>query len=170
MSFPFTHHLTASSSRMMHNVTKLMTSQAGFFNMRLLLFAHFHSHQISIQWRYFGICLNQGFTLEMCSWHFCSSYCDNIMSTLTKTCDKCFQPCWKNVRKELGQFSSQKVVQVITSKVYQIKWPTRVCWYSHTSQDVYGRVSISNTILCNSIIDFFVLFCFLCKCKIYPVV
>lgn len=97
MSFPSrplrTHHLTASSSRIMHNVTKLMSSQAGFFNMRLLLFTHFHSHQISIQWRYFGMCFNQGFTLEMCSWHFCSSYCDSIMSTLTKICDKCFQPC-----------------------------------------------------------------------------
>ncbi len=51
-----THRLMATSSRIMHHVTKLKSPQTGFLNMTMssLYSNSFHSHQISIVWAPLG--------------------------------------------------------------------------------------------------------------------
>ncbi len=65
----------ATSSRIMHHVTKLKSSQTGFLNMTMssLYSNGLHSHQISIQWSTFGMWWNGRFTSWMCSRQICSN-------------------------------------------------------------------------------------------------
>ncbi len=58
-----------TSSRIMHHVTKLKSSQTGFLNMIMssLYSNGLHSHQISIQQSTFGMWWNGRFTSWMCS-------------------------------------------------------------------------------------------------------
>ncbi len=65
----------ATSSRIMHHVTKLKSSQTGFLNMTMssLYSNGLHSHQISIQWSTFGMWWNRRFASCMCSRQICSN-------------------------------------------------------------------------------------------------
>ncbi len=114
----------ATSSRIMHHVTKLKSSQTGFLNMTMssLYSNGLHSHQISIQYSTFGIWWNGRFTSWMYSRQICSNCvmlsCQygpkslrNVSNTLLNVC-----------HEELRQFWRQKGVQPGTSKVYLIKW------------------------------------------------
>ncbi len=67
------HLLMATSSRIMHHVTKLKSSQTGFLNMTMSsLYSNvLHSHQISIQQSTFGMWRNERFTSWMCSRQIC---------------------------------------------------------------------------------------------------
>ncbi len=60
--------LMATSSRIMHHVTKLKSSQTGFLNMTMssLYSKGLHSHQILIKWSTFGMWWNRRFTSWMC--------------------------------------------------------------------------------------------------------
>ncbi len=64
-----------TSSRIMHHVTKLKSSQTGFLNMTMssLYSNGLHSHQISVQWSTFGMCWNGRFTSWMCRRQICSN-------------------------------------------------------------------------------------------------
>ncbi len=90
-----THLLMATSSRIMHHVTKLKSSQTGFLNMTMssLYSNGLHSHQISIQQSTFGMWWNGRFTSWMCSRLICSN-CVMLscqQSIWTKIYEKCFQ-------------------------------------------------------------------------------
>ncbi len=67
----------ATSSRIMHHVTKLKSSQTGFLNMEMssLYSNSLHSHQISIQKNTFGMWWNERFTSWMCSQQMRGSNC-----------------------------------------------------------------------------------------------
>ncbi len=125
-----THLLMATSSRIMHHLTKLKSSQTGFLNMKMssLYSNGLHSPQISIQESTFGMWWNGRFASWMCSRQICSNCvmlsCQygpkslrNVSNTLLTLC-----------HLELRQFWRQKVVQPGTSKVYLIKWPVTVCY------------------------------------------
>ncbi len=79
MSIPLwlqcTHLLMANSSRIMHHITKIKSSQTGFLNMTMssLYSNGLHSHQISIQERTFGMWWNGRFPSWMCSRQICSN-------------------------------------------------------------------------------------------------
>ncbi len=118
----------ATSSRILHHVTKLKSSLTGFLNMTMssLYSNGLHSHQISIQWSTFGMWWNGRFALWMCSRQICSNCvmlsCQygpkslrNVSNTLLNLC-----------HEEFIQFWRQKWVQPGTSKVYLIKWPVSV--------------------------------------------
>ncbi len=132
MSIPlwlqWTHLLKATSSRIMHHVTKLKSSPTGFLNMTMssLYSNGLHSHQISIQKSTFGMWWNGRFASWMCSRQICCNCvmlsCQygpkslrNVSYTLLNLC-----------HKEYRQFWRQKWVQPGTSKVYLIKWPVSV--------------------------------------------
>ncbi len=122
-----THLLMTTSSRIMHHVTKLKSSQTGFLNMTMssLYSNGLHSHQISIQQSTFGMWCNGRFASWMCSRQICSNYHANnqygpksqrnLSNTLLNLC-----------YEELMQFWRQKGVQPRTCKVYLIKWPVSV--------------------------------------------
>ncbi len=122
----------ATSSRIMHHVTKLKSSQTGFLNMTMssLYSNSLHSHQISIQWSTFGMWWNGRFASWMCRRQICNNCvmlsCQygpkslrNVSNTLLNLC-----------HEELRQFWRQKGVQPClllgTSKVSLIKWPVSV--------------------------------------------
>ncbi len=120
-----THLLMATSSRIMHHVTKPKSSQSGFLNMTMssLYSNGLHSHQISIQESTFGMWWNGRFASWMYSWQICSKCVmpsfqygskslRNVSNTLLNLC-----------HEELRQFWRQKGIQPGTSKVYLIKWP-----------------------------------------------
>ncbi len=69
------YHLLMASSRIMHHVTKLKSSQTGFLNMTMssLYSNGLHSHQISIQKNTFAVWWNGRFTSWMCSPQICSN-------------------------------------------------------------------------------------------------
>ncbi len=111
----------ATSSRIMHHVTKLKSSQTGFFNMTMssLYSNGLHSHQISIQYSTFGMWWNERSVscTWMWSWQICSNCvmlsCQygpkslrNVSNTLLNLC-----------HEELRQSWRQKWVQAGTSKV-----------------------------------------------------
>ncbi len=64
-----------TSSRIMHHVTKLKSSQTGFLNMTMssLYSNDLHSHQISIQQSTFEMWWNERFTSWMCRRQICSN-------------------------------------------------------------------------------------------------
>ncbi len=91
----------ATSSRIMHHVTKLKSSQTGFLNMTMssLYSNGLHSHQISIQQSTFGVWWNGRFVSWMCSRQICSNCvmlsCQygpkslrNVSNTLLNLCHK----------------------------------------------------------------------------------
>ncbi len=69
------HRLMATSSSIMHHVTKLKSSQTGFLNMtRSSLYSNgLHIHQISIQKSTIGMLWNGRFASWMCSRQICSN-------------------------------------------------------------------------------------------------
>ncbi len=113
-----THLLMATSSRIMHHVTKLKSSQTGFLNMTMssLYSNGLHSHQIG----------NGRFSSWMCSWQICSNSvmlsCQYGPKSLRNVSNTSLNLC----HRELRQFWRQKGVQPGTSKVYLIKWPVSV--------------------------------------------
>ncbi len=121
----------ANSSRIMHHVTKLKSSQTGFLNMTMsLLYSNgLHSHQISIQQSTFGMWWNGRFASRMCSWQICSNcvmlscqYGPKSLRNVSNTLLNLFH-------EELRQFWRQKWVQPGTNKVYLIKWSVSVYIY-----------------------------------------
>ncbi len=132
-----------TSSRIMHHLTKLKSSQTGFLNMTMSsLYSNvLNSHQISIQQSTFGMWWNERFTswmyrrqicsnCVMLSWQYGPKSLRNVSNTLLNLC-----------HEELRQFWRQKWVQPSTSQVYLIKWPVSVyiyiyiyiyCIYIHT--------------------------------------
>ncbi len=134
MSIPlwlqFTHLLMTTSSRIMHHVTKLKSSQTGFLNMTMssLYSNGLHNHQISIQQSTFGMRWNGRFAW-MCSRQICSNcvmlscqygpkYLRNVYNTLLNLC-----------HEELRQFWRQNGVQPGNSTVYLINRPVSVHIY-----------------------------------------
>ncbi len=143
MSIPLwlqcTHLLMATSSRIMHHVTKLKSFHTGFLNMTMssLYSNGLHSHQISIHYCTFGMWWNMRFASWMCSrqicsncmmrsWQYGAKSLRNVSNTLLNLC-----------HKELRQFWRQKWFQPSTSKVYLIKWPVSVCVYIYIYIYIY---------------------------------
>ncbi len=127
----------ATSSRIMHHVTKLKSSQTGFLNMTMssLYSNGLHSHQISIQQSIFGMWWNGRFASWMCSRQICSNCVmlscqygpkslNNVSNTLLNLC-----------HEELRQFWRQKGIQPGTSKVHPIKLASE-CLYAIYSQKI----------------------------------
>ncbi len=100
----------ATSSRIMHHVTKLKSSQTGFLNMTMssLYSNGLHSHQISIQESTFGMWWNGRFTSWMCSRQICSN-CVMLLSIWTKISEECFQ--------HLIEYMSLRIKAVLKAKV-----------------------------------------------------
>ncbi len=79
-----------TSSRIMHHVTKLKSSQTGFLNMTMssLYSNGLHGHQISIQQSIFGMWWNERFTSWMYSRQICSNCvmlsCQYLISQCTE--------------------------------------------------------------------------------------
>ncbi len=93
MSIPLwlqcTNILMATSSRIMHHVTKLKSSQTGFLNMTMssLCSNGLHSHQIWILWDV----VEQEIHIMNVQLSNLLQLCDDIMSMWTKINAKCFQ-------------------------------------------------------------------------------
>ncbi len=98
----------ATSSRIMHHVTKLKSSQTGFLDMTMssLYSNGLHSHQISIQLSTFGMWWNGRFASWMCSWQICSKCvmlsCQyrpkslrNVSNTLLNLCHEELRQFWR---------------------------------------------------------------------------
>ncbi len=130
MSIPLwlqcTHLLMANSSRIMHHVTKLKSSQTGFLNMTMssLYSNGLHSHQISIQLSTFGMLWYRRFASWMCSWRICSNYVMLSCQYGLKSLRNVSNTLLNLYHEELRQFWRQKGVQ--PCKVYLIKWPVSV--------------------------------------------
>ncbi len=127
-SVPSSDLLMATTSRIMHHVTKLKSSQAGFLNMTMsLLYSNgLHSHLISIQ-------------LEQLLWDVWNgrfaSGCAADKSAETVWCyhvnmdqmEECFQHLVESCHEKWRQLWRQKgVPHPGTSKAYLIKWPVSV--------------------------------------------
>ncbi len=66
--------------------------------------------------------------------------CDAIMSIWTRISEECFTtPCWIYAR-ELRQFWRQKWIQPGTSKVYLIKWPMSVHCNVHFAVCTFANI------------------------------
>lgn len=99
--WPLCNHLVmATVSRIMHHVTNLKSSQAGFLNMTMssIWSIGLHSHQIWIQWSTFGMWRTGKFP----SWMCCRQICIN-----------CEMPSCQY---------GPKFLRNGTSKLYLIKW------------------------------------------------
>ncbi len=113
------HLLVATSSRIMHHVTKLKSSQTGFLNMTMssLYSNGLHNHQISIQESTFGMWWNGRFASWMCSRQICSNCvmlsCQYWPKSLRNVSNTLLNLC----HEELWQFWRQKEVQPSTSNV-----------------------------------------------------
>ncbi len=125
MSIPLwlqcTHLLMATSSRIMHHVTKLKSSQTGFLNMTM---SSLYKNGT------FGMWWNGRFASWMCSRQICSNCvilsCQYGPKSLRNVSNTLLNLCHEGLR----QFWRQKGVQAGTSKVYLIKWPVSVyCIY-----------------------------------------
>ncbi len=110
-----THLLMATSSRIMHHVTKLKSSQAGFLNMTM---SSLYSNVVEREIRFMDV---QPTNLQQLR--------DAIMSIWTKISEECFQHLVESMPQIIKAVLKAKVVQPGTSKVYLIKWPVSV--YTH---------------------------------------
>ncbi len=94
-----------TSSRIMHRVTKIKSSQTGFLNMTMSsLYSNvLHSHQISIQQSTFGMWWNERFTSWMCgincvmlSWQYGPTSLRNVSNTLLNLCHEELRQFWRH--------------------------------------------------------------------------
>ncbi len=116
--------LMATSSRIMHHVTKLKSSQTGFLNMTMssLYSNGLHSHQISIQKSTFGMWWNERFISWMCSRQICSNWVNlsyrygpkslrNVSNTLLNLCHE------KITGSSEGKRGPTRFLQGVSNKV-----------------------------------------------------
>ncbi len=137
-----THLLMATSSRIMHHVTKLKSSQIGFLNMTMSsLYSWLPQspdlnpieHLWDVVEREIHIMNVQPTNLQQ--------LCDAIMSIWTKISEECFLLV-ESMPWRIKQFWSQKGVQPGTSKVYLIKWPVSVSQFDTWCCDILYCVQI----------------------------
>ncbi len=125
------HLLMATSSRIMHHVTKLKSSQTGFLTMTMssLYSNGLQSPDLNpiehlwdvVKWEIHIIDV-QPTNLQQLH--------EAIMSIWTKISEECFQHLVKSMPRRIKAVLKTKGVQRGTSKVYLIKWPVSVCIYS----------------------------------------
>ncbi len=131
MSIPLwlqcTHLLMATSSRIMHHVTKLKSSQTGFLNMTMSsLYSNTpHSHQSQSNRAPLG-CGGTGDSHHECAADNLQQLRNAIVSIWTKISEECLQHLVESMPWRIKSVLKANGGQPGTSKVYLIKWPVSV--------------------------------------------
>ncbi len=126
----------ATSSRIMHHVTKLKSSQTGFLNITILLKWPPQSLDLNPIEHLWDVVERKICIMDVQPTNL-QQLCDVIMTIWTKISEECFQHLVESMPRRIKAVLKAKGVQPSTSKVYLIKWPVSVYIY-HYIQDLYS--------------------------------
>ncbi len=138
-----THLLMATSSRIMHHIKKLKSSQIGFLNMTMSSLYSWPpqspdlnpiEHLWDVVEREIRIMDVQPTNLQQLR--------DAIMSIWTKISEECFQHLVESMPWRIKVVLKSKVGPTRTSKVYLIKWPASVSQFDTWCCDILYSVQI----------------------------
>ncbi len=123
-----------TSSRIMHHVTKLKSSQTGFLNMTMSsrysngLHSPPQSPDLNPIEQLWDVVEREIRIMDVQPTNL-QQLCDAIMSIWTKISEECFQHLVESIPRRIKAVLKAKAVQPGTSKVYLIKWQMSVHIY-----------------------------------------